>query len=93
MNDPSRLASPSSSPSWLPSALLSKDARYALAGGMAGATAKTCTAPLARLTILYQVEGAAGVAARAAAVGGSAASAASSPSSVAEAIVMRPSDR
>jgi hypothetical protein len=29
--------------------------RYAAAGGVAGAFAKSCTAPLARLTILYQV--------------------------------------
>jgi solute carrier family 25 phosphate transporter 23/24/25/41 len=54
---PAVLSSSSASSSWS-STLLSKDARYALSGGLAGATAKTCTAPLARLTILYQVEGA-----------------------------------
>ncbi|KAI8464682.1 MAG: mitochondrial substrate carrier family protein B [Monoraphidium minutum] len=31
--------------------------RHALSGGVAGAFAKTCTAPLARLVILYQVQG------------------------------------
>ena len=29
--------------------------RHALSGGVAGAFSKTCTAPLARLVILYQV--------------------------------------
>eukprot|EP00798_Chlamydomonas_sp_ICE-L_P023554 gene23554-9078_t len=33
-----------------------------LCGGLSGAIAKTCTAPLARLTILYQVQGLGGVA-------------------------------
>lgn len=34
---------------------LSEGLRFAAAGGVAGAFAKSCTAPLARLTILYQV--------------------------------------
>lgn len=34
---------------------LGEGLRYAAAGGVAGAFAKSCTAPLARLTILYQV--------------------------------------
>lgn len=33
-----------------------QQARQMLAGGLAGAVAKTCTAPLGRLTILYQVK-------------------------------------
>lgn len=30
--------------------------RMLVAGGISGAASKTCTAPLARLTILYQVD-------------------------------------
>jgi hypothetical protein len=36
-------------------AIRSAGLRHALSGGVAGAFAKTCTAPLARLVILYQV--------------------------------------
>eukprot|EP00898_Chlorokybus_atmophyticus_P003548 jgi/Chlat1/4194/Chrsp27S08879 len=36
-------------------------ARLLLSGGIAGAVSKTCTAPLARLTILFQIQGMHGV--------------------------------
>lgn len=36
-------------------AIRSASLRHALSGGVAGAFSKTCTAPLARMVILYQV--------------------------------------
>lgn len=63
-----------------------ESARLLLAGGVAGAVSKTATAPLARLTILYQVQGmtaaASGGAAAAAAAGSSAAAAAAATTTV-----------
>ena len=58
-----------------------ESAKLLLAGGVAGAVSKTATAPLARLTILYQVQGmmtSAASSAASSAAGSSAAAAASS---------------
>ncbi|KAF5802360.1 putative mitochondrial carrier domain protein [Helianthus annuus] len=53
---PTAAASPSSQPRHPQSAELGTVSQL-LAGGIAGAFSKTCTAPLARLTILFQVQG------------------------------------
>ena len=61
-----------------------ESAKLLLAGGVAGAVSKTATAPLARLTILYQVQG---MTAAAASRGGGAVSAAATSTSAASAAV------